>query len=93
MNTLKHGSIAVGSPGSLMRQLAEFEDAIKGGEVKIVRTSLRDTTRSEEFTLTEEMLANICKWNGAGDKQVKEWLAKNSVVYTTYSMWRVPKIV
>ncbi len=56
--------------------------------MKVIRTSLRDTDRSEEFELTEELITNICLWNGAGDEIVRAWLLTGKVVYTNYSMWR-----
>lgn len=56
--------------------------------MKVIRTSLRDTDRSEEFELTEDLILNICKWNGAGDDLVKGWLAVGKPVFTNYSIWR-----
>jgi hypothetical protein len=55
----------------------------------VIRTSLRDTDRSEEFELTEDLIFNICKWNGAGDELVKGWLMAGKPVYTNWSIWRV----
>lgn len=59
--------------------------------MKVTRTSLQDTKKSEEFELTDELLFNICKWNGGGDENVKGWLLAGKVVYTNFSMWRLAK--